>query len=225
MRYITAKECIVIPLGRQGENAAETVQFPVEGWEELYGSGSFELLHKRANDEYPYPCVLGFSEDRNYVEWVVSNADVAYVGRGTAQLIYVVDGAVAKSVIYATSTLQSIDGSGDVPEPYQSWVDEVLRAAETAAEDAEADIAEAEAARVRAENGRVAAEDARVAAENQRVQNENERAQAETGRQDAEAARVRAENGRVNAENERVEEFNEMISVRITTAQINALFA
>ena len=134
LRYVVAEENVVIPLGRQGENEVETVQFPVDGWAELYGTGAFELLHKRCKDTAPYPCSITV-EDGN-VNWVIGSADTQFVGRGVAQLVYVVDGAVAKSVVYATSTLHSVDGGSCAPEPWQSWVDEVLIAGANAVQGA-----------------------------------------------------------------------------------------
>ena len=139
MRTVEAKECVVIPLGRQGENGVETVSFPVQGWRDLYGEGSFELMHQRNKDRYPYPCPIEVAGED--VLWVIRDMDTAFAGRGQAQLIYVVDGAVAKSIIFATCTLRSVDGGGDVPEPYQDWVDEILIAGANAvksASDAEA---------------------------------------------------------------------------------------
>lgn len=134
MRYVEAQEDVVIPIGRQGETDVVTVQFPTEGWSELYGNGSFELLHKRCKDTDPYPCSITVAD--GMVNWVIGSADTQFVGRGVAQLVYVVDGAIAKSVIYATSTLRSVDGSSCAPEPWQSWVDEVLAAGAAATEGA-----------------------------------------------------------------------------------------
>lgn len=134
MRTVEAKECVVIPLGRQGENGVETVSFPVQGWRDLYGEGSFELMHQRNKDRYPYPCPIDVAGED--VLWVVRDTDTAFAGRGQAQLTYVVGGAVAKSIVFATCTLRSVDGGGDVPEPYQDWVDEILIAGANAVESA-----------------------------------------------------------------------------------------
>ena len=136
MRYVRAEQRIAIPLGRQGENNVETVRFHVDGWAELYGEGAYELLHQRANDPGPYPCPITVSADGTMVEWLIRNSDVAQVGKGQAQFTYIVNGNVAKSVVYATSVLESIDGGGDVPEPYEDWVNAVLMAAQHAAEEA-----------------------------------------------------------------------------------------
>ena len=131
MREITANPNLVVPLGRQGENQATIVKFPVSGWNELYGDGSFSLLHKRSGDAAPYPVTIEY--DNGFVIWPVTSADVYYMGYGTAQLMYIVGDAVAKSVMYKTSVLQAIDG-GEIPEPTPSWIEEVLEIGEKAEE-------------------------------------------------------------------------------------------
>ena len=131
MREITANPNLVVPLGRQGENQATIVKFPVSGWNELYGDGSFSLLHKRSGDVAPYPVTIEY--ENGFVIWAVTSADVYYMGYGTAQLMYIVGDAVAKSVMYKTSVLQAIDG-GEIPEPTPSWIEEVLEIGEKAEE-------------------------------------------------------------------------------------------
>lgn len=148
MRYITAQEGVVIPLGRQGENEVTTIQFDVSGWKGEYGAGAFEVLHERCMDSAPYSCPITVDDENEIVEWVVRNSDTAYKGRGRVQLIYIVDKAVAKSVIYYTSTLMSIDSDMEFPDPYEDWlvqmhedaeyVRENIEGALTAKEDAEA---------------------------------------------------------------------------------------
>ena len=128
MRYIIATQETVIPLGRQGEDNVETVQFDVSGWAEEYGDGAYELLHERCMDTAPYECPI--TVDDGVVNWVVRSADTAYVGRGQAQLMYVISDGVAKSVIYKTSTLKSIDGNPDFPDPYDDWLRQMHEDAE-----------------------------------------------------------------------------------------------
>lgn len=135
MKYVIAQEEVTIPLGRQGENNVLTVQFDVNGWAEEYGDGSFELLHERCMDTAPYECPISVAD--NIVSWVVRNVDTAYVGRGEAELIYTVGGAVAKSVIYGTSTLRSIDGDAEFPDPYDDWLRQMHEDAEYCRENLE----------------------------------------------------------------------------------------
>lgn len=126
MEIINASTDIVLPIGRQGENETTTVLFDVSGWEEEYGDGAFELLHKRSTDTDPYPCSI--TVDGGKVSWLICSPDTLYAGRGCAQLSYIVRGAIAKSAIYATNVLKSLEGGSNVPEPWQHWVDEILTA-------------------------------------------------------------------------------------------------
>lgn len=119
-------------LGRQGENAVTQFQFDISAWVEEYGEGTLTLTAQRNGDAEPYPVSLSGNV------WVVSNADTAKEGFGKAQLQYVVDEQVKKSVIYATLVLPSIEASAEPPEPYQTWYDEIV-AAKGEAEDAASD--------------------------------------------------------------------------------------
>ena len=123
MRYVKAEEKENIALGRQGENQVVTVQFDVAGWREQYGTGEFILLHQRSGDTAAYPCTI--TEDGDTLVWVIESADVYYKGNGMAQLIYIVNSAIAKSVIYSTFVLPSLDG-GDMPTPMPDWIFEVM---------------------------------------------------------------------------------------------------
>lgn len=117
------------PLGRRGENLVTQIRFPVAGWAEKYGDGSFGLLAQRQGDSNPYP--VSITTDSEYVYWNVSSADTGVAGVGKAELRYTVGEALAKSVIYITRTAPALDDAGNPPEPYESWVNEVMAAAET----------------------------------------------------------------------------------------------
>ena len=137
---ITLAASQAIELGRQGENEVNKVVFPVRGWKELYGDGSFALIHQRPTDNDPYPCITTLNG--TFVEWVIESADVAIVGRGKCELRYIDgNGARVKSVVYDTIIRDSLgNNSLEPPEPWESWVDEVTdagTAAIAAASDAE----------------------------------------------------------------------------------------
>lgn len=121
MRYVTADKTADIILGRQGENEVVTVQFDVTGWEEEFGVGEFILLCRRNKDTSAYPCEVTKSGD--IINWVVKSADVFYSGCGKLQLAYIVNDVIAKSVIFSTITLPSLD-AGDSPMP--DWIKDVL---------------------------------------------------------------------------------------------------
>lgn len=139
MRQISAQEKVIIPIGRQGENGAAEIIFDVSGWADLYGNGAFELLNRRPAENTPYTCSITVSDEQ--VHWIVQSADVALVGHGRCELTYVVDDVIAKSVVFATCVLPSIEGAGEVPEPYESRIQDLIVAsagAVIAAQDSEA---------------------------------------------------------------------------------------
>lgn len=118
-----------IKLGRRGENQARKVVFDVLGkWREGYGEGVASLIVQRNGDAQPYPVTV--TEEDGALVWLVSSADTAVAGEGAAELRYTVGDTIVKSQIYKTRVRETLEDSGETPPPaYQSWVDEVLRAA------------------------------------------------------------------------------------------------
>lgn len=161
MRCICAKKDSDIPLGRHGENDVEGVRFDVADWPDLYGpGGSFVLVHQRPRDAQPYVCATAVASSGCLV-WVIQDTDVEYTGRGEAQLTYVVDSKVAKSVIFTTRISRSLDQEGELPEPYESMIEDLIEAAANITTDAD----RAKTARDAAETAQGKAEDAQEAAE------------------------------------------------------------
>lgn len=180
MRIIVVKPGCYIPIGRLGENEATKTLFPVEEWVESYGEGVFSLLVQRNGDANPYPAVVDVEEfdGKTHVAWIVTDADVARVGRGKCELIYTVGGVVAKSEIYVTITGEALSSAGDPPEPWEDWVARVIAAgaqaeiaadsasesATSAAESAEIAVGKATEAGASAENADTSARAAQDAA-------------------------------------------------------------
>lgn len=122
-----------IRLGRRGESHARCVLFDVSEWQKVYGEGVVHLIHQRNGDPAPYPCTI--TVDGSHVCWVITNADVAYAGRGRVELQYFVGDTCVKSDIYTTTTMRSMGNAGPVPpEPQAGWVAQVLSAAQQAQE-------------------------------------------------------------------------------------------
>nr|DAG64281.1 MAG TPA: collagen triple helix repeat protein [Caudoviricetes sp.] len=121
---------MIIPVGRQGENEAQRIIWPdiVTSWSKLYGDGVFSFAVKRNGDDTPYPAVV--TTENGSLVWVPTNADTANVGFGSCELVYTVGDVIAKSQTWRTEVYPSLTGEGEVdpPEPYQSWVDEVIKA-------------------------------------------------------------------------------------------------
>ena len=131
MREIEVRELPYLPLGHQGENEAQRIVWRglADSWARLYGEGVFTLTVLREGDSAPYPASL--KSENGDVIWTLSNADTAKAGEGMAELTYTVGGAIAKSRTWRTVVEPSLSANGTTKPPpaYQSWVDEVLRAA------------------------------------------------------------------------------------------------
>ena len=131
MREIEVRELPYLPLGHQGENEAQRIVWRglADSWARLYGEGAFALTVLREGDSAPYPASL--KSENGDVIWTLRNADTAKAGEGMAELTYTVGGVIAKSRTWRTVVEPSLSANGTTKPPpaYQSWVDEVLRAA------------------------------------------------------------------------------------------------
>ena len=134
MRSIVAGFGMRIPLGKQGENLATQVQIPVvKEWKALYGEGTFQLVNKRPDEDFTYACVIHWDDEK--VMWDITNTELANVGRGVCELQYYVGDVLAKSYSWVTVIVETVYEDGATPpEPWQSWVEEVLRAGSQAEE-------------------------------------------------------------------------------------------
>lgn len=158
MKTIQATLDNVIVLGRIGENECTRVEFDVSGWLEEYPSAVISVLNMRPSDPAAYPIPaskLELTDGKLY--WTITNSELSTLGKGgngQCQIVATVDDVIAKTCIYLTKILPSLDGSGDPPEPWESWVDEILEAG-----------SDATAAKNAAEYAQAKAEDAQHAAE------------------------------------------------------------
>lgn len=130
MRTVIVRDAMRIPLGKQGENNAVRIVWPeiAEKYIKLYGDGVFSLVVKRNGDATPYPVTV--TTDGSALVWVPTNADTAVSGFGSCELSYTVGDVIAKSQTWDTEVYSSLTGGDetDPPEPYESWVDKVLKA-------------------------------------------------------------------------------------------------
>ena len=122
---------VILQLGRVGENNANEITFDFSNWQSEFGEGTVSLVCKRPTDAEGYPVSLTVSGTE--ATWLVSSTDVAYEGLGQAQISYTVNGVIKKSVIYMTRTCPSIEPvSSTPPDPYASWLDQMIEAKEDA---------------------------------------------------------------------------------------------
>lgn len=120
-----------ICLGYETENEVEAVVFDKSAWIAEYGSGTFELVHKRRQDTEPLPVAVDVSG--GVVTWTITAADVAYRGAGEAQLRYYnALGQIKASEVYRTQVARSLVTDPDTPEPYEGWLERILATAAAA---------------------------------------------------------------------------------------------
>ena len=129
-------------LGRLGENEAREMRFPVGDTLAEHPGAAFTLLNRRNGDADAYP-VPGtqIRTEGTFVYWTLTSGDLISQGDGECELIATESGAVCKDEIYRTEVGPALDGSGDPPEPWESWQQQVAEdadRAEDSAEDAEA---------------------------------------------------------------------------------------
>lgn len=179
MRYsMNVENPCKLSIGYVGENIVTEIAFDYSAWKKEYGDGVLALELKRYGDTYAYPVVISTEGDSTSV-WTIRDTDVAKNGRGQAQLQYVVGDAVKKSAIFVVDVERSLEETTDVPDPYEEWLDDIIRisaetavnaqhaeeSAESAASSAESASASATEAHGYTDNARASAESASASAD------------------------------------------------------------
>lgn len=122
---VTVNESVnLLGIGRQGEREARQIVFDLSWMAENFGDGTAALLHQRSQDGLPYQ--VDAVQDGTTLIWTVTDTDTAYVGYGKAEIRWAVGDALAKTVIYKTRVAESITGDTEIPDPYQSWYDQMV---------------------------------------------------------------------------------------------------
>lgn len=121
----------ILELGREGENLARKITFDISDWIEEYGSGDVYLFAERFGDAGPYP--VSVSVEEGIVTWMITNSDAGRHGYGKCELRYIANGVVVKSETWITYTDEALgEAMGEPPAPYESWVDGIISAKESA---------------------------------------------------------------------------------------------
>ena len=120
MKTVTATPSLVLPLGRMGENEYTKIKFDVSGWLNELPAATIGLYNQRPQDVDAYP-VDGITVEDGIVTWTITSAELAQVGKGRCELVAVENNVVAKSAIYNTIIFDALDGSGEAPDPWDSW--------------------------------------------------------------------------------------------------------
>jgi hypothetical protein len=111
-------------LGRCGENEARQIRFDIDWLIETYGEGVATLVHERPKDVAPY--IVPIEQTEHEVVWTVTDGDTTYPGTGRCEIRWVVGEVLAKTITYRTEILHSITGDTVIPEPLQSWYDQMI---------------------------------------------------------------------------------------------------
>ena len=120
MKTVTATPSLVLPLGRMGENEYTKIKFDVSGWLAELPAATIGLYNQRPQDADAYP-VDGITVENGIVTWTITSAELAQVGKGRCELVAIENNVVAKSAIFNTVIFDALDGSGDTPDPWDSW--------------------------------------------------------------------------------------------------------
>lgn len=152
----------ILLLGKVGENLATRVIIDASEWQD--GSGTFQLLVKRADEEM---FTATISQENGVVTWLIPAAEIGAAGYGEIELNYIVDEAKMKSARCDTRVFSSIE-IDSLPPNGTTWSQMVLAAIQDArdaadeAQQIETDI-EATLAQAVAEATAAAAQSARDA--------------------------------------------------------------
>lgn len=121
---VTTDSGAILPLGRQGEHGVRQVRFDLSYLIETFGEGTAILVHQRSQDLAPY--IVSAVQDGDRLEWTVTDADTAYKGLGKAEIRWAVGDDLAKTVTYKTSVQRSLTEQTEIPDPLESWYDQML---------------------------------------------------------------------------------------------------
>lgn len=141
---IIADGLTAVPIGRRGENAVTEIAF--SRYEDFNAQVSF--LRPGAQDPYPVTPTI----DGDFIIWTISNVDTAEAGSGKVEVVFFEGDKVKKTQTYLTLCANTLGPVGEVPDPLESWYQDILRAAAEAVRGASDSEEYAEEAKSYAEN-------------------------------------------------------------------------
>lgn len=166
---IPATDCTpqTIVIGRRGTYDTMQIAFDLSYLVESYGNGVAVLAVKRSQDESAYPAIV--TQEDETLLWIVNETDTAYVGSGECQLMWYVDGGLAKTIIYPMVVMRDILQTAEQPpDGYENWIEhltELGAKTQQNAQNAAQSASDASTAKDDAVTAKEAAEAAQEAAE------------------------------------------------------------
>lgn len=116
-------------LGRQTENGVTVISIDVQSWLDQWPGMETVIMATRPGESAAYPAATHM--DGSCIVWTVNGADTAIAGRGTAEILGLVDGVRKLSQIVRTRIKAStVAATMEPPDGAQPWVDKVINAAD-----------------------------------------------------------------------------------------------
>ena len=116
-------------LGWQTENGVTVISIDVQSWLDQWPGMETVIMATRPGESAAYPAATRM--DGSNIVWTVNGADTAIAGRGTAEILGLVDGVRKLSQIVRTRIKAStVATTMEPPEGAKPWVDEVINAAD-----------------------------------------------------------------------------------------------
>lgn len=116
-------------LGRQTENGVTVISIDVQCWLDQWPGMETVIMATRPGESAAYPAATRM--DGSNIVWTVNGADTAIAGRGSAEILGLVDGVRKLSQIVRTRIKAStVATTMEPPDGAQPWVDKVLSAAD-----------------------------------------------------------------------------------------------
>ena len=173
IQNVTVNDCTpqTIVIGRRGTYDTMQIAFDLTNLVQTYGSGTAVLAVKRSQDASAYPAVT--SQADNTLTWTITETDTYYVGSGECQLMWYVDGGLAKTIIYPMVVMRDIlSTTEEPPDGYENWVEHLTELGAETQQNAQAaaqSASEAEQAKDDAVDAKEASEEAARKAEESSV--------------------------------------------------------
>lgn len=118
-----------LPLGKQTETGVTTITIDMSPWLDQWPGMETVIMATRPGESAAYPAATRM--DGSNIVWTVNGADTAIAGRGTAEILGLVDGVRKLSQIVRTRIKAStVATTMEPPDGAQPWVDKVLNAAD-----------------------------------------------------------------------------------------------
>ena len=113
-----------IVLGKQSE-FGYTVEYDFSDWVDEYGEGTVGWMFQRPTETLPY--LLPHTETGTSSQITITETELQFSGYGHLIVFFINNEQTNKRIsrTYVVLISESLDTSGEVPAPYQSYVDAV----------------------------------------------------------------------------------------------------